>query len=237
MRYAMLLGAILLAFAAVLSYSRTVTASGSNSQQTSPTGTGSTSGLTSIMVTPTDPSVAVGANQQFTATGTFSDGHTSNVTKSVKWNSSNKTVATVSNATGTKGLASALAVGTTTIHAVAEQITGSTILTVIAALAPPTGLIATAENAQVALSWNATNGATSYGVYRSAVSGGPYTLINSTTVTNYTDAGLINNTTYFYVVTATGTGGTSGYSSQVSATPEFVAGFSNIQHIGHSSGT
>ncbi len=232
MRYAMLLGAILCTFATVLSYSLAVTDSGSNGPQTtSLTGTGSTSALTSITVTPVAPSVAVGANQQFTATGTFSDGHTSNVTQSVTWNSSNKTVATVSNATGTRGLASALAVGTTTIHAVAQSITGSTTLTVIAAQAPPTGLIATASNAQVALSWNAANGATSYGVYRSTVSGGPYSLINSTTVTNYTDAGLTNNTTYFYVVTATGPGGTSGYSSQASATPEFVSGFSNIQHI------
>jgi phospholipase C len=232
MRHTMLPGAILLAFATVLSYSLTVTDSGSHSPQTaSLTGTGPTSVLTSIAVTPADPSVTVGASQQFTATGTFSDGHTSNVTQSVTWSSANNTVATVSSAAGTQGLASTLAVGTTTIRAVANKIKGTTVLTVTPAQAAPTGLIATAGNAQVALSWNAPNGATSYAVYRSAVSGGPYSLINSTTVTNYTDVGLTNNATYFYVVTATGTGGTSGYSSQVSATPEFVIGFNNIQHI------
>jgi phospholipase C len=232
MKHTMLLGAIVFTSAAILSCSLVAASSGSNSPKTtSLTGTGSTSGLTSITVTPADPSVTIGTNQQFTATGTFSNGHTSNVTQSVTWNSSTRTVATVSNATGTRGLASALVVGTTTIHAVADGITGSTILTVIATLTPPTGLIAIPGNSQVALSWNAANGATSYAVYRSTVSGGPYSLINSITVTNYTDAGLTNNTTYFYVVTATGPGGTSAYSSQASATPEFVSGFSNIQHV------
>ena len=95
----------------------------------------------------------------------------------------------------------------------------------------PTGLIAVAGNAQVALSWNASSGATSYGVYRSTVTGGPYTFVNTTAAVSYTDANLSNNLSYFYVVNATGTGGTSGYSSQVSATPEFAPGFAHIQHI------
>ncbi|MCA1607668.1 MAG: hypothetical protein LC775_19875, partial [Acidobacteria bacterium] len=40
--------------------------------------------------------------------------------------------------------------------------------------AAPTGLTATAGNAQVALSWTASSGATSYNVKRSTTSGGPY---------------------------------------------------------------
>ena len=40
---------------------------------------------------------------------------------------------------------------------------------------PPTGLTPTAGNAQVALTWNASSGATSYNVKRSTTSGGPYT--------------------------------------------------------------
>ena len=39
--------------------------------------------------------------------------------------------------------------------------------------AAPTGLAATAGNAQVGLSWNASSGATSYNVKRATVSGGP----------------------------------------------------------------
>jgi len=113
----------------------TVTDSASNSPQTANlTGTGTTAGLTSIAVTPANPSVSAGTTQQFTATGTFSTGETYNLTDSVTWSSSKSTVATVSNIAGTQGLASGLATGTATITATAGKITGSTILTVT----PPT---------------------------------------------------------------------------------------------------
>jgi hypothetical protein len=109
----------------------TITDNASNSPQTvSLSGTGSTTGLTSIAITPANPSVAVGATQQFTATGTFSGGRTYNLTDSVTWNSSKKTIATVSDAAGTQGLATAVAAGTTTISATTSKIVGSTVLTV-----------------------------------------------------------------------------------------------------------
>jgi hypothetical protein len=109
----------------------TITDNASNSPQSvSLTGTGSTTGLTSIAVTPTDPSIAAGATQQFTATGTFTGGGTYNLTDSVTWNSSKKAVATISNAAGTQGLATAVAVGTTTISATTNKIVGSTVLNV-----------------------------------------------------------------------------------------------------------
>src|SRR5271157_3978303 len=56
--------------------------------------------------------------------------------------------------------------------------------------AAPRGLKATAGNAQVALTWNASAGATSYKVKRSTTSGGPYTVVSSPAVTSYTDTGL-----------------------------------------------
>jgi F5/8 type C domain/Fibronectin type III domain len=84
---------------------------------------------------------------------------------------------------------------------------------------PPTGLMATPGNAQVALSWNASTGATSYNVKRSTTSGGPYTTITNVTTTSDTDTGLSNGTTYYYVVSALNTNGESANSSQVSATP------------------
>src|SRR6202050_3670580 len=109
----------------------TVTDSASNSPQTTNlTGTGTTAGLTSIAVTPANPSAPAGTTQQFTATGTFSTGEIYNLTDSVTWSSSKNTVATISNAAGTQGLASALATGTATITAISGKITGSTILTV-----------------------------------------------------------------------------------------------------------
>ena len=83
----------------------------------------------------------------------------------------------------------------------------------------PTGLNAVAGNGQVGLSWNAAPGATSYNVKRSTVSGGPYTLIAGITTTSFTNTGLTNNTTFFYVVSALNANGESVNSAQVSATP------------------
>jgi len=88
--------------------------------------------------------------------------------------------------------------------------------------AAPTNLTATAGNAQVALSWSASSGATSYNVKRSTTSGGPYTTISSPTTTSYTDTGLTNGTTYYYVVSAVNTAGESSNSTQVSATPQAI---------------
>lgn len=84
--------------------------------------------------------------------------------------------------------------------------------------AAPTGLTATAAGAnQINLSWTAVGGATSYNVYRSTVSGGPYTLVGSSATTSFSNTGLACNTTYFYVVTAI-LGCESAFSAQASAT-------------------
>ncbi len=85
--------------------------------------------------------------------------------------------------------------------------------------AAPTGLQASGGNAQVALTWSASPGATSYNVKRSTTSGGPYTTVASPTTSTYTDTGVTNGTAYFYVVTAVNSAGESGPSSQVTATP------------------
>jgi len=83
----------------------------------------------------------------------------------------------------------------------------------------PANLQATAGNAQVSLTWTASAGATSYNVKRSTTSGGPYTQIASPTTTSYTDTGLSNGTTYYYVVTAVNASGESAISNRASATP------------------
>jgi len=84
----------------------------------------------------------------------------------------------------------------------------------------PTGLTATAGNAQASLVWNAPSGATSYNVKRSLTSGGPYTTVAGSVMgAAYIDTGLTNATPYYYVVTAVNTAGESVNSSQVSATP------------------
>ncbi len=87
-------------------------------------------------------------------------------------------------------------------------------------LSAPT-LSATASDKQVSLSWGNVTNAASYNVYRATTSGGTYTQIASgQTGTSYTDTGVTNGTTYYYVVTAVDSFGTaSAYSNEVSATP------------------
>lgn len=86
--------------------------------------------------------------------------------------------------------------------------------------AAPAGLTATAGNAQVSLSWSASNGANSYNVYRGTTNGGPYSPVaTGVTATNYMNTSLTNGVTYYYVVTAVNAVGESGNSNQASATP------------------
>jgi fibronectin type 3 domain-containing protein len=85
--------------------------------------------------------------------------------------------------------------------------------------AAPTGLLATAGNAQITLTWNASSGATGYYVQRAMVSGGPYTQIAAPAANSYTNTSLTNGTTYYYVVSAFNSAGQSANSSQASATP------------------
>jgi fibronectin type 3 domain-containing protein len=90
--------------------------------------------------------------------------------------------------------------------------------------AAPTGLGATPGDTQVSLDWNDnTEGDLShYNVSRSTTQGGPHTEIATDVTTSaYTNTGLTNNTTYYYVVTAVDTNDNeSSDSSEVSATPQ-----------------
>ena len=73
-----------------------------------------------------------------------------------------------------------------------------------------------------ALTWSASTSAVAgYNVYRSTVSGGSYTRINSSLVASasYTDSTVQSGTTYFYVTTAVDSSGMeSVYSNEVPAT-------------------
>jgi hypothetical protein len=74
----------------------------------------------------------------------------------------------------------------------------------------------------VTLTWTASTSTVSgYNVYRSTVSGGPYTKLNSTLVaaTTYTDTSVQSGQTYFFVATAVDSSGVeSADSTEVSAT-------------------
>lgn len=97
--------------------------------------------LTSVAITPANPSVAKTTTQQLTATGTYSDGSTQNLTAMATWASSDTTVATISNAMGTQGLATGIAIGNTTISA---SVSGKTAMTVLSVTMAPLNAIAVA---------------------------------------------------------------------------------------------
>jgi len=85
--------------------------------------------------------------------------------------------------------------------------------------AAPTNLTATPGDTQVSLTWSASSGATSYNVKRATTNGGPYPQIAASTSTSYTDTGLTDGTTYYYVVSAINSAGESANSAQVVAVP------------------
>ena len=112
--------------------------------------------LVSIQVTPTAPSIAAGTTQQFTATGTYSDNSTQNLTSSVTWMSASTGVATISNAAGGNGLATSTTTGATSITATSGGVTSPAVtLTVTPAVlvsiqvTPPTPSIAAGRTQQL----------------------------------------------------------------------------------------
>ncbi len=86
--------------------------------------------LQSIAVTPADTSLPAGETEQFTATGTYSDKSTQNLTDQVTWASSDTSWITIS----ATGLATSMSPGPVTISATLDGITGSTSLTATAAV-------------------------------------------------------------------------------------------------------
>ncbi len=85
--------------------------------------------LQSITVTPSNPSIALGRTQQFTATGSYTDGTSADISASVLWSSDRTIVATVNST----GLATGVGIGAATITATSGAMSGSTTLTVTAA--------------------------------------------------------------------------------------------------------
>jgi len=96
--------------------------------------------------------------------------------------------------------------------------------------AAPANLQAVEGDGQVGLSWNAVADAASYQVYRSPVSGGGYVWVGESSTTAYTDTGLRNARTYYYVVTALDAAGNEGpWSNEAGAMPHYAIGWANTQ--------
>jgi hypothetical protein len=154
--------------------------------------------LSAIAIAPTNPTIQVGGTEAFTATGTYSDNSTQNITSLVTWSSSNAPVASI-NATG---VASGVAGGTSTITATLGSVTNSTKLTV----QPATLVITTAGLP------SGTQGI-AYSANLSSSGGTPpvsWTLINNSTL----PPGLVMSATGQITGTPT-TSGTTTFTLQV----------------------
>ncbi len=112
---------------------------------------------------------------------------------------------TVTFTPGASGAASAsLSFSSNASNSPAESMTG-------------TGTAATQHT--VDLTWTASTDVAGYNIYRGTVSGGPYTMINSSldSTTNYSDSTVVSGT-YYYVATAVNSESQeSAYSNQVTA--------------------
>lgn len=88
---------------------------------------------------------------------------------------------------------------------------------ILAATAPGSFASAPDSTTQIALSWAAVAGATSYEVSRSTAIGGPYTTIaTGLTGTSYADSGLTGGTRYYYKIRAVFSGVASADSTTIS---------------------
>ena len=85
-----------------------------------------TATLASIAVTPASAAIGLGGSQQFTATGTFSDQSVFILTYQAQWSSLDAGVATIN----TRGVASSVSAGTTSIKAKFDGVSGMAVLTV-----------------------------------------------------------------------------------------------------------
>lgn len=82
--------------------------------------------LTAIAIAPLSASIPVGVQQLFTATGTYSDGSTANLTSQATWSVASTAIAKISG-----GTATGVAAGSTTVTATDSGISGTATLTVL----------------------------------------------------------------------------------------------------------
>jgi len=113
------------------------------------------------------------------------------------------------------------AVNSTGESAASGQVTATTLSTVPTPTVPaiPTGVTATGGTNQITLAWSAVSGATSYNVYYSTTAG--VTTANGSKIAGatspYIKTGLLNSTSYYFIVTAVNSTGESAASAQGTA--------------------
>jgi uncharacterized protein YjdB len=179
--------------------------------------------LNSIAVIPASPSIVVGATQQFTATGTYSDSSTHDITAQVTWSSSSTATATIVSS----GLATGVAAGTATITATLGGKSGTSTLTIT------TG----GGTVRVNLAWSqvttnsdgsACSDLAGYKIYYGTTSGHygtpvtvPLSSLSDPIAPTYSLLGLTQGVIYYIVATAFNTfGNESDYSNEVNGMGE-----------------
>jgi 6-phosphogluconolactonase len=86
--------------------------------------------VVSLAVTPPNPALELGANQQLTATGTLTDGSQQDVTQSASWSSSDTAVVRVNTSPGRIGVANTRGPGSANVKATVGSVSGQTTVTV-----------------------------------------------------------------------------------------------------------
>ncbi len=207
-----------------------------------------TAGLSSIAVTPSTSSYIVGATPQFTATATYSDASTQDVTSAVIWSSDTPSNTSITSA----GLGTVAAAGAATISANLAAVSGSRAITGYSAPPDVGSLTATSNFSTVAtLAW--VSGGATTSVYTLSYQSGATapascslgTTISSATIgsaTSYDVIGLTGSTQYSFRVCAKDANGNAASGTTVSVTTPaydhriFVTSTTNSGNLGGLSG-
>ena len=166
--------------------------------------------LVAISVAPDNTTLPVGINARYTATGTFSDANTIDITNQATWNTSDPSVATISSTGSVTGVAS----GTTRISASLNAVSGSTNLTVTNAVL-------------VAISVTPSNDRLPRGINSSYTAFGIFSDASTVDITNQ----VVWDTSSTNVATVDSTGSVTGVVSgttRISASLNAVSGSTNL---------
>jgi fibronectin type 3 domain-containing protein len=214
-------------------------------------------GIYSLVVTAVgNPSAPVLFTNQPPAAPTGLSGTAGNAQASLSWNSVSgataynvrrlttagtafyATVATVTDTNFTDvGLVNAFGYSyvVTAVSPGGESANSSTLIVTPAGPPPaPTGVTATSDAfARIYLAWNASYGATTYNIKRAPARTGAYVNLASSPNPFYTDSGLANGATYYYVISAVSAEGESTNSAIVSAVAQPIVDFGfEVPNIG-----
>lgn len=204
---------MILALAGCFEGSETATTN-SSVTPSAPTSLNATAGATQIDLTWTAPTTGSGTITYNILRGTSSG------TETALANGVSSTVYTDSSASfGTTYYYYVVATNSVTTSVPSNEVSASPTGVTPSA---PLAVIATAGAAQIDLAWSVPSigsGTITYNILRGTSPGSETSLATGVSGLVYTDSSASYGTTYYYVITATGNGGTSPTSSEVSATP------------------